>query len=66
MPNHFRFAWMSGAGEWRVSDEYGCFLGSIAETRDGFKATGLTRGTLRTRLFPSREAAARWLSEIAD
>ena len=63
MSSKLRFDWLRGANEWRVSDEHGRFLGTIAETRHGYVAKG--RWVIRTKLFGSREAAARWLEEVA-
>jgi hypothetical protein len=63
MSSKLRFDWLSSANEWRVSDEHRRFLGTITETGHGYVAKG--RWVIRTKLFGSREAAARWLEEVA-
>ena len=66
--NNFRYGWVGSADEptWRVWDESGRLLGTVAETGDGYEAsTRLARGALRTRRFGGREAAARWLADVA-
>ena len=63
MSSKLRFDGLRGANEWRVSDEHGRFLGTIAETRHGYVAKG--RWVIRTKVCGSREAAARWLEEVA-
>jgi hypothetical protein len=43
----------------------GRFLGSIAEVEGGCLASRLVDGELRTRRFPDRDAAARWLAKLS-
>ena len=63
MSSRLRFDWLRSTNEWRVIDEHGRLLGTITETGHGFEAKG--RWVIRTKVFGSREAAARWLEEAA-
>jgi hypothetical protein len=61
----FQFARVRVGGEtlWHVHRS-GRFLGTIAEVEGSYKALRLIDGLARSRQFPNRYAAARWLDKL--